>query len=224
MAGVVGRSFLERLRLLTVPRLSIILTMVILCVVFGVSILYYMLPEVITEAVLLPMVILTMFIERFHVTMEEDGLVFTLQLAAGTLMVAVLVYLCWDGTKSASLCSTIPKSHFFTIAAFILLGRYAGYRLTELWRFRDLVEHERDRAMNAAPSPAVCLAPRAERAGVLGINHRNLAFIQESNPRAALSARRRQDDHQRHLPRARHPSARDLRGHPPLWRRAAFSR
>ena len=26
------------------------------------------------------------------------------------------------------------------IAAFILLGRYAGYRLTELWRFRDLVE------------------------------------------------------------------------------------
>ena len=33
-----------------------------------------------------------------------------------------------------------PEAHFFTIAIFILLGRYAGYRLTELWRFRDLVE------------------------------------------------------------------------------------
>jgi hypothetical protein len=32
-----------------------------------------------------------------------------------------------------------PEAHFFTIALFILLGRYAGYRLTELWRFRDLV-------------------------------------------------------------------------------------
>jgi hypothetical protein len=32
-----------------------------------------------------------------------------------------------------------PEFHFLTIAVFILIGRYAGYRLTELWRFRDLV-------------------------------------------------------------------------------------
>ena len=89
MAGVVSRSFLERLRLLAVPRLSIILTIVILCVVFGMSILYYLLPEIVTDAVLLPMVILTMLIERFYVTTEEDGLMYTVKLAAGTLMVAV---------------------------------------------------------------------------------------------------------------------------------------
>ena len=35
---------------------------------------------------------------------------------------------------------TYPETHFFTIAVFVVLGRYAGYRLTELWRFRDLVE------------------------------------------------------------------------------------
>ena len=34
-----------------------------------------------------------------------------------------------------------PESHLFTIAVFIVLGRYAGYRITELWRFRDLVTH-----------------------------------------------------------------------------------
>ena len=39
--GLFGRGSLERLRLLMVPRLSIILTMVILCVVFGVSALHY---------------------------------------------------------------------------------------------------------------------------------------------------------------------------------------
>jgi hypothetical protein len=33
-----------------------------------------------------------------------------------------------------------PETHFFTIAAFIFLGRYAGYRLTELWRFSDLAD------------------------------------------------------------------------------------
>ncbi len=138
--GLFGRNFLERLRLLMVPRLSIILTMVIMCVVFGVSALHYLLPKISAEAVLLPMVILTILIERFHVTVEEDGLMFALQLALGTLVVALLcnLVLRWDDVGVWVL--NFPESHFFTIAAFILLGRYAGYRLTELWRFRDLVE------------------------------------------------------------------------------------
>jgi hypothetical protein len=140
MVGLFGRGFLERLRLLMVPRLSIILTVVILCVVFTVSALYYMLPAIRGDAVLLPMVILTMLIERFHVSMEEDGLMFTLHLAIGTIIVAALCYavLAWEQVGEFVL--TYPESHFFTIAAFIVLGRYAGYRMTELWRFRDLVD------------------------------------------------------------------------------------
>ena len=139
MAGVVSRTFLERLRLLAVPRLSIILTVVIMCVVFGMSILYYLLPQIVTDAVLLPMVILTMLIERFYVTTEEDGLVYTMQLAAGTLMVAALVYAILASNDVGQFVLVYPESHLFTIAVFILLGRYAGYRITELWRFRDLV-------------------------------------------------------------------------------------
>ena len=139
MAGVVSRTFLERLRLLAVPRLSIILTIVILCVVFGMSILYYLLPEIVTDAVLLPMVILTMLIERFYVTTEEDGLMYTVQLAAGTLLVAALVYAILAWNEVGQFVLVYPESHLFTIAIFIVLGRYAGYRITELWRFRDLV-------------------------------------------------------------------------------------
>ena len=139
--GLLGRDFLERLRLLTVPRLSIILTMVILCVVFGVSTLYYFFgPSITAEAVLLPMVIITMLIERFHVSVEEDGLMFTLQLTVGTVLVAILCYIVLGWEMVGNWVLTYPETHFFTIAAFIVLGRYAGYRLTELWRFRDLVE------------------------------------------------------------------------------------
>ena len=138
--GLLGRASLERLRLLTVPRLSIILTMVILCVVFGISTLQYLMPAVSAEVVLLPMVILSMLIERFHVSVEEDGLVYTIQLAAGTLLVAVLCYLILGSERVGEWVLTYPEAHFFTIAAFIVLGRYAGYRLTELWRFRDLVD------------------------------------------------------------------------------------
>jgi len=138
--GLFARAALEGLRLLTVPRLSIILTVVILCVVFGISTLHYLMPGISAEVVLLPMVILTMLIERFHVTAEEDGLMHTVQLAAGTLLVAILCYLILGSDRVGDLVLTFPEAHFFTIAAFIGLGRYAGYRLTELWRFRDLVE------------------------------------------------------------------------------------
>ncbi|HEY3395671.1 MAG TPA: 7TM domain-containing protein [Lacipirellulaceae bacterium] len=138
--GLVGRSLLERLRLLMVPRLSIILTLVILCVVFGFSIMYYFFEGITADSVLLPMVILTILIERFHVTVEEDGLVFALQLAVGTVVVALLCYAVLRWEEIGEFVLTYPEAHFFTIAAFIALGRYAGYRMTELWRFRDLVE------------------------------------------------------------------------------------
>jgi transglutaminase-like putative cysteine protease len=138
--GLLARSAVERLRLLTVPRLSIILTIVILSVVFGISVLHYLMPAISAEVVLLPMVILTTLIERFHVSAEEDGIVHTVQLAAGTLLVALLCYLILGWENVGHWVLTYPESHLFTIAAFVTLGRYAGYRLTELWRFRDLVE------------------------------------------------------------------------------------
>ena len=86
------------------------------------------------------MVILTNLIERFHVSAEEDGMLHTLKLAAGTLLVALLCYLVLGSQPVGNFVLTYPEAHFFTIAVFIVLGRYAGYRLTELWRFRDLVE------------------------------------------------------------------------------------
>jgi transglutaminase-like putative cysteine protease len=138
--GLLGRWWLERLRLLMVPRLSIILTFVILCVVFSVSSFDFMGLTPSAQAVLLPMVILTILIERFHVTVEEDGLMFALKLTAGTLVVAALCYIVLGWEEVGAWVLRYPEVHFFTIAAFIMLGRYAGYRLTELWRFRDLVE------------------------------------------------------------------------------------
>ena len=140
MTGLVGRSLLEKLHLLMVPRLSIVLTLIILCVVFSVSLLDYLEWTHSAQAVLLPLVILTIFIERFHVTAEEDGISFALQLVAGTTIVSAFCYLLLNSDNIGRLLLIYPEAHFFTIAVFILIGRYSGYRLVELWRFRDLVK------------------------------------------------------------------------------------
>jgi len=138
LLGLTSRRLLDRLKLLMVPRLSIILTLVVLCIIFGVSVLdyYHLTPSV--QAVLLPMVILTMTIERFYVTTEEDSFRFALQLMAGTVAVGFCCYLVlrWEDVGRVLLAH--PEVHLFTVAALVLLGRYTGYRLTELWRFRDL--------------------------------------------------------------------------------------
>jgi hypothetical protein len=139
MLGLASRSLLDRLKLLLVPRLSIILTLVVLCMVFGVSLLQYFDLTPSTQAVLLPMVILTMTVERFYLTSEEDSVRHALRLLAGTLLVSFLCYLVLRWRTVGAVLLLYPEMHLFTVGVLILLGRYTGYRLTELWRFRDLV-------------------------------------------------------------------------------------
>ena len=137
-SGLQQPGFLDRLKLLLVPRLAIILTLVVLCMVFSISALDYFGHTPGAQTVLLPMVILTMLVERFYVTTEEDSLAFALQLLVGTLALAFVVYALLNWETVGRTLLFYPELHLFTVAALILVGRYTGYRLTELWRFRDL--------------------------------------------------------------------------------------
>jgi hypothetical protein len=84
------------------------------------------------------MVILTMLVERFYVTTEEDSIAYAVQLLVGTLALAFVVYALLNWETVGRTLLFYPELHLFTVAALILVGRYTGYRWTELWRFRDL--------------------------------------------------------------------------------------
>ncbi|MCA9236231.1 MAG: hypothetical protein KDA44_12220 [Planctomycetales bacterium] len=139
-AGFASRRFLERLRLLMVPRLSIVLTIIILCIMFVVSVLDYSGLTPSPQAVLLPMVILTTLTERYYVTSEEDGHAFAMKLSFGTLIVAAMCYAVLSWRAVGNWILAYPEAHFITIAVFMVIGRYTGYRLSELIRFRDFVK------------------------------------------------------------------------------------
>lgn len=144
LMGFGGRSLIERMQLLMVPRLSIILTLIIMFVVLGVSLLAYIDATPNARAVLLPLVIITILIERFYVATEEDGAGFSLSLLLGTIFVSFCCYLMlrWDAIGDFILI--YPEFHLITIAIFVLIGRYTGYRLMELRRFRDLIDESKD--------------------------------------------------------------------------------
>ena len=137
-AGTAARLILNSLKLLAVARLGVILTLVILCMVAAVSILDYLGLTPSASAVLLPMVILTMMIERFNVAVEEDGYRQALKVFAGTLAVALCCLFVLRIDALGRLVLSFPEVQLLNLAALLLIGRYSGYRLTELWRFKEL--------------------------------------------------------------------------------------
>jgi hypothetical protein len=55
----------------------------------------------------------------------------------GTLAVALCCFFVLRIDALGRLVLGFPEIHFFNLAALLLIGRYSGYRLAELWRFRE---------------------------------------------------------------------------------------
>ena len=143
MIGLSVRRFLESLHLLVVPRLGIMLTTVVLLLA-GISIITHKLGlENGLTVGLFPMVILTMTIERLAILWEERGAGESLYTAAGSLVSAAIIYLLVFNHITAHLFFSFPSLLLIVMAAMLLLGRYHGYRLSELWRFRELAHPDR---------------------------------------------------------------------------------
>jgi hypothetical protein len=136
LIGYVVRRWIDRLRLLLVPRLSVILTLVIVCItIFALIGSKFGLREFMAVG-LLPFVILTMTIERFFVIIEEAGPREGLWTAAGSAGVAIITYEILEVEPLQLTFFVYPELLLAVAAVQVLLGRYTGYRLLELLRFR----------------------------------------------------------------------------------------
>ena len=144
-AGVVSIGYLlrrgiDRLRLLLVPRLSFLITFVILA--FTVSALIgskFGIREFMAVG-LLPFVILSMTIERFFILIEESGASVALRTAAGSAAVAAITYKIIEIDPLQLTFFVYPELLLAIMGLLLLLGNYSGYRLSEILRFKILGE------------------------------------------------------------------------------------
>jgi len=138
--GLVIRSYLSSLNLLLVARISAVMIVVILIMSF-MSILSFKLgiKEVLTVT-FFPMIILAWTIERMSILWEEEGAHEVLIQGGGSLIVAVIAYFVMSNPFISHITFTFPEFLLIVLAAIILLGRYSGYRLSELIRFKSMVE------------------------------------------------------------------------------------
>lgn len=136
--GLSIRFYLERLRLLLVPRLAAVLTVVVMLMVL-VSIFSHRLGiETGLSVALFPMVIMAMTIERMSIVWEERGPGEAMKEGVGTLIASAVIYILMITPAVQYFVLVFPETLLVVLAAMLLLGRYTGYRLTELVRFREL--------------------------------------------------------------------------------------
>ncbi len=141
--GLLVRSYLEHLKLQMLSRLSVVLTFVILMIAV-LSIISYKMGFARGLAIgLFPMVILTMTIERLSITWEERGAGNVLKISIGTLIASSLAYLLMDIPEFVYFVFTFPGILLVLAGFMLMMGRYRGYRLTELKRFRAMLKEEK---------------------------------------------------------------------------------
>ena len=137
--GLAIRFLLERLRLLLVPRLTAVLIIVVMLMMVISVVAHRLGLETGLSVALFPMVIIAMTIERMSIMWEERGAADALKGGTGSLFVAAIAYLVMGIDALEHLIFTFPELLLVVLALVLLCGRYTGYRLVELPRFRAIL-------------------------------------------------------------------------------------
>ncbi|MBL4618843.1 MAG: UUP1 family membrane protein [Marinicaulis sp.] len=138
--GLALRFYLERLQLLLVPRLAVVVIFIVM-VMAGITIALTGANQAIGLSIsLFPIVILTMTIERMSIVWEESSASEAINQGLGSLAIASISYLAMSNSHVEYLMYHFPELLLALMGMCVLMGRYTGLRLSELWRFRLLAK------------------------------------------------------------------------------------
>lgn len=138
--GLVIRNYLSTLNLLLVARISAVVIVVITLMSF-MSILSFKLGiDKAMTITFFPMIILAWTIERMSILWEEEGAKEVFIQGGGSLFVAVCAYFVMSNPLVGHITFNFPEVLLVLLGIIILMGRYSGYRLTELIRFKSFTD------------------------------------------------------------------------------------
>lgn len=135
--GLVIRNYLSYLNLLLVARIATTIVVVIFMMVTASLIGYNLGFNTGMTVAAFPIIILAWTIERMSILWEEEGAKEVFIQGGGSLFVATLAYLAMQNSFVEHLTFNFPELNFILLSFMLFLGRYTGYRLLELYRFRE---------------------------------------------------------------------------------------
>ena len=139
-AGLYFRFFLSSMNLLVVPRVAACVVIVTLLMVVMSLLSWRLGIHGVLKVTLFPMIIIAWTIERMSLIWEEEGKRSALMQVAGSVFVAVVAYLVMRVPQIQYSAQYFPELLLIVLAAILMIGRYSGYRLSELHRFRNFTQ------------------------------------------------------------------------------------
>ena len=138
--GLMFRAMLSKFNLLVVPRVAACVVIVTIFMM-AVSLLSYKIGAVDgLRVTVFPMIVLAWTIERMSLIWDEEGAISAIYQVAGSLVAAVAAFGMMKIEAARYWVEYFPEVLLILLAIILLLGRYTGYRLTELFRFRSAAD------------------------------------------------------------------------------------
>ncbi len=138
--GLYFRFLLSSMNLLVVPRVAACVVIVTLLMLVMSIVSWRMGMRGGLQITLFPMIIIAWTIERMSLIWEEEGKRSAIMQVGGSVVVAVVAYLVMKVPQIQYWAQYFPELLLVLLAAILLIGRYTGYRLSELHRFRNFTE------------------------------------------------------------------------------------
>jgi hypothetical protein len=137
--GMLMRFALKPFRLLYLPRVAIMLTVVAI-MILGILVLGGNIRRTgLAHVSIFPILIMITIVEKFIAVQIEKGDKTAIRLALETLVISILGYYLASWRVLLEFVASYPWAILFTIPINVALGKWTGLRLTEYLRFKDII-------------------------------------------------------------------------------------
>ncbi len=138
--GLYFRFLLSSMNLLVVPRVAACVVIVTLLMLILSLVSFKLGIRGMMQITLFPMIIIAWTIERMSIIWEEEGKHNAIVQVSGSVFVAIVAFSVMKIPQIQYWAQYFPELLLVLLGAILLLGRYTGYRLSELVRFRNFSE------------------------------------------------------------------------------------
>ncbi len=136
--SILLQKVLQRVRIMYIPKVAMILMFTSIILLGLLALGAYFNYNLIISIDIFPVILLLTMGERFISLKLERGLRSATFLFAETIVVALVIYMILGHTREAILA--YPETVFLMIPINYLIGKWTGLRLSEILRFRELID------------------------------------------------------------------------------------
>jgi hypothetical protein len=139
IVGTLSRVFMKRFRLLYLPRMAIVITLVAFITLGVLMISGFFQRTGLANVSIFPILIMITLVEKFVSTQIEKGSRIAIILSVETLVISLIAYFLISWLPLVFFVKKYPLAVLVTILVNIFLGHWSGLRLTEYVRFNKLI-------------------------------------------------------------------------------------